>query len=188
MKRTVLFGLLVGGIMGLIFLGSMFSGSTFFYSKPSMALLYSLGFPMIFMIIGGIRERKLKGGFMTYGEALKTCYVIFIVVSITTTVLGLIYHNVIDRDYFSRHKETIIQSAEETMRSMGNMLGQSETEILQLLDDTAEQREKQVMDQEKAFRDPLKILQSLLIFAIFGIIPALIAALIVRKNPKPETT
>jgi uncharacterized membrane protein (DUF106 family) len=188
MKSTVLFGFLAGVIMGLISLGILFSGSTILYTKQSIAWLFSLGLPMIFMIIGGIRERKLKGGFMTYGEALKTCYVILLVAIVTSTVFGLIYHNVIDRDYFSRHKETMMQGAEETMRSMGKMLGQSETEILQLLDDTAEQREKQFMDQERAFRDPLMILQSLLIFAIFGIILALIAALLVRKNPKPETT
>lgn len=188
MKRTVLFGLLAGVIMGLISFGILFSGSTILFTKQSIAWLFSLGLPMIFMIIGGIRERKLKGGFMTYGEALKICYVIFFVAIVTSTVFGLIYHNVIDRDYFNRHKETMMQSAEETMRSMGNMLGQSETEILQLLDDTAEQREKQVMDQEKAIREPRMIFLGLLMIGIFGIIPALIAALIVRKNPKPETT
>jgi len=187
MKRTLIFGLIAGVVTIIPTAIILFSGSTILFEKSWLAMAMGLLIPMAFMIVGGLRERRVLGGFMAYGHALKTTYVIYAISTILGILFATLFHNGVDPGYMERNKEVIMKSGEDGQRWAMELAGASEADILNALDETLEAREKQFNDQVDLVKKPKGILLQLFLSLVFGILLALIAALFVRRNPKPET-
>ena len=186
MKSTLKFGLIAGVITVIPTAVIQFSGSTILFENTWLSMAMGLLIPLGFMIAGGLRERKAQGGYMAYGQALKITYVIYVVSALVALLFTVLFHNLIDPGYMDRNREVIMKSGEDAARKGMEMMGASEAQILEAMEDTSEAREKQVEDQINFYKSPKGIILSTLMLLVFGVILALIAALFVRRNPKPE--
>lgn len=187
MKRVLTFGLIAAAITTLPTAISLFSDSTILLENAWIATALGLLLPLTFMVVGGIRERKADGGFMTYGKALKITYVIYAVTAIVGILFTVIFHNVIDPGYMERHRETMVKVSEGNFRKGMEMVGASEAQIMEAFDEQSEALERSIDDQMKIYKDPAKMTLTIFVSLFLGILLALLAALFVRKNPKPET-
>lgn len=186
MKSTLKFGLIAGVITVIPTAIILFSGSSIQFEKPFLMMAMGLIIPLGFMIVGGLRERKAQGGYMAYGQALRITYVIYVVSTLVGLLFGMLYHNVIDPGYMERNREVMLEAGEAGARKAGELMGMSEAQILETLDEQSEAREKQVEDQMNMVKTPGGIAYATFLSLFIGVILALIAALFVRRNPKPE--
>lgn len=187
MKRTLQFGLIAGVITVIPTAIILFSGSTILFENSWLSMAMGLLIPLGFMIAGGLRERKAQGGYMAYGQALKTTYVIYVVSALVALLFTVLFHNVIDPGYMERNREVMLNASEEGARKGMEMMGMSEAQIMEAMDQQSEAMQKSVEDQMNLYKGPKGILLSTLMLLVFGIILALIAALFVRRNPKAES-
>jgi len=186
MNNPVKFGLLVGFLNVLFAYSIHFSGSTFFIDSTSVWYwLYGLLLPLVVMVVGGLLERKKLGGFVTYGHALKSTFIIY---AIWSTLFFIAYNiivlNVIDPNYMERNRDKLISIEEESLRWVMELSGANKNQIAEALDESRDQIEQSVSDSIKISKSlPMKLI-GIFSSVILGIPISLIAALFVRKNPK----
>ena len=186
MNNPVKFGLLVGFLNVLFAYSIHFSGSTFLIDSTSVWYwLYGLLLPLVVMVVGGLLERKKLGGFVTYGHALKSTFIIY---AIWSTLFFIAYNiivlNVIDPNYMERNRDKLISIEEESLRWVMELSGANKNQIAEALDESRDQIEQSVSDSIKISKSlPMKLI-GIFSSVILGIPISLIAALFVRKNPK----
>ena len=135
MNNPVKFGLLVGFLNVLFAYSIHFSGSTFLIDSTSVWYwLYGLLLPLVVMVVGGLLERKKLGGFVTYGHALKSTFIIY---AIWSTLFFIAYNiivlNVIDPNYMERNREFLVSKKGYFYRLGMEMRGADEDEIAVLV-------------------------------------------------------
>jgi len=186
MNNPVKFGLLVGFLNVLFAYSIHFSGSTFLIDSTSVWYwLYGLLLPLVVMVVGGLLERKKLGGFVTYGHALKSTFIIYAIWSILYVIsYDIIVLNVIDPNYMERNREFLVSKKGYFYRLGMEMRGADENEIAVRMDEGRELHEQKVSERIELNKSIpwkfFKIISALLM----GIPFSLFAALFVRKNPK----
>ena len=121
------------------------------------------------MVLGTLNLRnKGMGGFMSYGRALGSCYVITLVASVLGSLFFIVYINYVDTGWVDKQ----IFIAEENMRAENNM-SDAQIEI--------------AMGYAKKFMQPaIMTIMGFLAYAIGGLIISLItAAFLFKNNPNP---
>ena len=127
--------------------------------------------PIVIGFMGAYKQRSLQGGYLTFKEALKTVFIIFIISIIFDTVFSYLLLNVIDVPF----REAIMQEAAVKMEKFLAKMGSSQEAI-----------DKAMADFENPNNfSPGKIILGMFFRMIGWFIVALIIAAIVKKK-RPE--
>jgi hypothetical protein len=137
-------------------------------------LFISLAIYLGLTIYAGIDYRKLKGGFLSYGNAFVHGFLIMALSALISTCFNAVLYHVIDTELAQRLTETAMENQREMMIGFGA----PEDQIDQALEDARERTENQFTISGMAF--------GYIFILIFSAIMALISALFVRKNEPLE--
>jgi len=165
-------GLIYGVICGvavIAFTLLLYIAGVEWYTSP----LAYVGFviPIIIGTLGGIKQRTLQGGYITFKEALKTIFIIFIISILLDTIFSYLLLNVIDVPF----REAIMQDAAIKMEKFLIKMGTPQDAIDKAMAD---------FDNPDNFK-PGKILLGVFFRMIGWFIVALIIAAIIKKK-RPE--
>ena len=139
------------------------------YTSPLAYVSFLI--PIVVGFLGGIKQRTLQGGYITFKEALKTVFVIFIISIILDTIFSYVLLNVIDVPF----REAIMQDAAIKMEKFLIKMGTPQDAIDKAMAD---------FDNPDNF-GPGKILLGVFFRMIGWFIVALIIAAIIKKK-RPE--
>lgn len=95
----------------------------------TMQMVLSFGIMILFMVLATLKERSQNGGYLSYGECLKTTFLTTLIGTLASVVLLMILLQV---DPGLKEKLTEIQIA--TSRSMMESFGMSEDQIAEAME------------------------------------------------------
>ena len=165
-------GLIYGVISGVAIIAYtilLYVGGVEWYTGPLAYVSFLI--PVIVAFLGGLKHRSLQGGYITFKEALRTVFIIFIISIILDTVFSYILLNVIDVPF----REAIMQEAAVKMEKFLIKMGTPQDAIDKAMAD---------FDNPDNF-SPGKILLGVFFRMIIWFIVALIIAAIIKKK-RPE--
>lgn len=175
MNSTLKYGL-VAGLMMAVTMIALFYISLELSQNMSIATIVSIIVPVIFMVLAVRTERTLQEGFISFGEALKTSFFVYMIASIISTVVSFAHMQTYSEETWEQITE--IQKANAT--GMMKMFGADELAIDEALDEGMD-----VEAIKEQTSSPSVLLIGLIGAAIFGMIFSLIVALIMKRNPTP---
>lgn len=125
-----------------------------------------LVFPFVFVLLACNHFKKLSGGYITFGQAIKTGVVVSIIAAIVLGVFNIIFNLI-----FPEIQAEMLQKAKESMvRQNPNM--------------NAEQLKMGIQMAEFFMKPYILLPLSIIIYTIIGLIHSLIVGAIVKKeNP-----
>lgn len=127
--------------------------------------------PVIVAILGGIRQRKVNGGNLSFADALKVVFLIFVISSVVSTAFNYVLFNFVDVPF----REALTQAAAEKTEELMTKFGAKQEQIDQAVEETLKGNNYTLgkMSLNMAFG------------LIFWFIISLIIAAIIKKN-KPD--
>lgn len=168
----VRFGLIVGGVY-VVIMAVLFSSGVKVY-KSAFAML-----PFWIMIalgvVAGLQERKINGGFITFGRAVITVQTVFIISEFMINALDFTLYNFVDPELHQKIKEYTVATTAETIERFSGVVNYQENDIEELMDTV-----KNANYHFKRKDALMKFVTWCVIDAIF----ALIIGIIIRKEPK----
>ncbi|NND77116.1 MAG: DUF4199 domain-containing protein [Flavobacteriales bacterium] len=169
-KESIKYGLIGGAIFILYSLITQIVGMEHFVSLWVYLLTFVFMIVWVFVSIG--KQRKANGNSISFKNALISGMISFGIMTLITTVYGILYFNVIAPDAKYELTELIIESTVESMENFGA----PQDSIDQFLDNDAEKMPEQ-------FETGSQIV-SYFKQLIFGLVISLIAALILKRKPE----
>lgn len=170
MKNTILSYGLIGGL----FVGTVLSASTVYYSKNGafdggMVLGYAamiLAFSLIFVALKNIRDKQ-NGGFISFGKAFKAALLITLVTSTVYVLVWLICYYAFIPDFMEKYTAYTLHKAKEANVSAEEFA-----------------KQKAQMDMYAGmYKNPLYIIGFTYMEIVpVGLIVSLIAALIIKRK------
>jgi hypothetical protein len=125
----VLYGLIHGGI-AILFTLVLYLGGVKWFTHP---LAWSaLAIPLVVGVLGGLAQKKVNGGFLSFGEALKTVFTVFVIGTLVSTAFSYLLFNVIDVPF----REALSQEAAEATAKMMERFGASQEQIDKAVEET----------------------------------------------------
>jgi uncharacterized protein DUF4199 len=166
------YGLTYGVILGLvmiIYTVILYLGGVKLFISPLAWVAWCI--PIVVAVLGGLKQKKALGGYMSYGEALKTVFLICVIGSLISTIFSYVLFNIIDEPF----RQALAQETAVIQEKMMRKFGASDALI-----------EKSVADTLNGNSYTIgKIMLGYAFGLIFWFIVSLIIAAIIKKN-KPE--
>ena len=167
-KKAISLGVTLGiiGIVMFLIMAVLELGMIAISVIGFVGLIISIVFPVIFVK----REREANGGFISFGDAFKFCFVALLIGGLIGTGFQILYANAIEPGYAERMTEQALEMSNSFME--GN------------IDD--EMREQILREAEADTMDKFTIggmLMSLGYMSIFYAVLSLIIAAIMKKQP-----
>ena len=185
-KRIFIYGGIPALIMLIINSLCWMMDPLFMFRHLGLAMVLGFGLPVLFMILGGLAERRAQDGYLPYGQALKTTFLIGVVFWVAANLVSPVYYNVVNPTFFDDHKEELIVIQKDLGAKTAELLGASEADML-------EQEEKMSIQLEAQFEKTMSqyttftgVLLNLLGSVFLSLFLALIVSLIVKRNPPQE--
>lgn len=169
-KETLQFGLVSALAAILIFVIIYILGAEYFLSP--IVWVSSYGLPIVFAVWGGVAAKKKSEGFLSYKEALKVSFGVFVITGFLSTVFSYFIFNILDVAFAESVKQISIEKTIEFMEKFKV----PDTEI----DKTVDGMIKQDMFSMGS------LFKSYAYACILYFLEALIIAAIIKKK-KPET-
>lgn len=176
MSTTVRYGLIAGLLIASIQFALHYI-SLELSQNVSIASAVGIILPIIFMALGVKAEREFQEGLISFGEALKTAFFVFMIASIISGVISFVHM----QTWSDETWQQIGAIQMETAKGMMEMFGVDELEI----DDAIASEEFDVDLIKESTASIGILLLGLLGSAIFGLILSLIVAAIMKRNPTP---
>jgi len=182
MKRPLLFGAIAGalGIISNIVMVSI-DPKLIIGSNLILTFLIGFGIPVTVMILAGLDQRRSQHGYLAYGEALKTLFLVFVIFSLINTIYMGLFYNVFSPTFHTDNKEAYLEIQREGAVKGMRWTGASESQILEMQDQ---------LDLEPQFDNLVKMSSSVggltlsfLMGSLMGLLLSLLGALVVKRNP-----
>ena len=122
-------------------------------------------------VVGAQAEKKAHAGFLEFREALKVCFLVFVIALLLQTIYSYILMNYINVNFRQAVEKEVLNRTEKLLRNFG--LPQDK------IDETL------AKESGKNQYTPGKILQGLMISYIVSFLVALVIAAIVKKKRPP---
>lgn len=128
-KEGIKFGITLGVFSMLIMYGSYFLGfDTFVNTQFASAFI---PYMIIILLVGGFQLRRRNGGYLSFKEAIKFCFLAYVVAAVINAVGTYILFDVMDKTLTDR---TFHAGLDKTRRVM-ERLGSSQSDINKALGD-----------------------------------------------------
>lgn len=175
MSPTVKYGLLGGLTIAAIQILLYYVS---FEASQSLGIGSALGLiiPIVLMVLGVKAERENQEGFISFGEALKTAFFVYMLCTIVSGVISFAHM----KTYSDETWEQIAEIQKEGAMDMVKMFGAESAELEEAFD---EQFDADAIKEQTSSINAL--LLGILVAAFFGIIISLIIAAIMKRNPTP---
>jgi len=165
-------GLTYGVILGLaliIFTLILYLGGVKWFVSPFAWAGFCI--PVVFAVIGGVKQKKANGGYLSFSEALKTVFLVFVIGTLISTLFNYLLFNIIDVPF----RQALAQETAVIQEKMMRRFGAPESSIEKSVADTLSGNSYSIS----------KILLSYAFGLILWFLLSLIIAAIVKKS-KPE--
>lgn len=159
---------LLSALLGIVMFLVLYLGGTKMFTSPVAYLGYVI--PIVFAVLACLKQKKNQGGYLKFGEALKTAFGVFVITSLASTLFSYVLMNFIDTEFAVAMKEYSMEMTEKMMKRFGASQDQIEKAV-----------------QQASEKDQFSIGSMMLGFAIgcfIWFIISLIISLIVRKENK----
>lgn len=115
-NTPITYGVFCG--LALILLGLvLYLGGVSLYMSPATFLNYII--PIVFAVLCGLRERKLQGGHMSFGHALKVIFLFFVIASLISTLFTYLLLNIIDVPFRQALSQEAAVATEKMLEKFG---------------------------------------------------------------------
>lgn len=175
MNSTLKYGLFAGLLMAGLAIGAHYVNLELSQGMGFTSIVSFL-IPIIFMVLGVKAERDFQEGLISFGEALKTAFFVFMIGAIISTVLNFVHMNTYNDATWEKITEIQLANASGMME----MFGGSDATITEAME---EQMNAEAIKEQST--SPGILVIGLIMSAVFGIIISLIVAAIMKKNPTP---
>lgn len=135
----------------------------------------SLILPIVFMVLAVKSERSLQEGFISFGEALKTSFLTYLVYAIISMVVGYVLMQMYSVDDW----ESMAEFQRNMMTSMFSMAGMDQVQMDEALAQFTAEGMKEQMSGVGSW------IMSLLSGSFIGLIFSLVMSAIMKRNPTP---
>jgi prepilin signal peptidase PulO-like enzyme (type II secretory pathway) len=173
--KNVLNGGVILGIVLIIMqlLMWMFNFIPVGFGTGMLALLFNVALAVIILFIftKSYREKEM-GGYITYGQAFKLAFMIYLVATVILVIYNVIFMKFIDPGYMERVMQVTAEATENAMRKRG----MSEDQISRLLERMAERGKPTIVKT---------LVTSLISGVIFGAITSAISSAFAKKEANP---
>lgn len=174
MSNILKYGLMAGILISVYSLILFFSGSDLRFNM-TLSLCASTLIPIIFLVMAVKAERSDQEGLISFGEALKTSFLTYLIYALVATLIGQVVFQLYAPDDWSR----MVELQRDVNSSMLNMVGMDQVQI-------DEELEKITTDGLKdQFTGIGGIMMGVLSSAFIGLIISLVISAIMKKNPTP---
>lgn len=175
MNTTLKNGLLAGVITSVLLVGLHYLS---FEASQSFSVQLGIGLliPIIFMVLAIKSEREMQEGFISFGEALKTSFLVFMISAIIVGIAQFALYQTFSDDTWGQ----IVEMQKENAKGIMEMAGADAMTIDEALD------EEITLEKIKASMSGVSsFLIGLLGNAFIGLIISLIVSAIMKRNPTP---
>jgi hypothetical protein len=124
----VVYGIICGAAI-IAFTLILYIGGVEWYTSPIAFVSFAI--PIVIGWIGGVKQRSLQGGYITFKEALKTVFTIFVISIILDSLFNYLLLNVIDVPF----REAVMQDAAIKMEKFMIKMGTPQDAIDKAMDD-----------------------------------------------------
>lgn len=114
---------LICGLASVVFGLMLYLGGVEWFMNPIAFLGYVI--PIIVAVLGGLRQKKLNGGVLVFGDALKVVFTIFVIGTLISTAFNWVLFNYIDVPF----REALSQEAAEKVRQLMEKFGAKQEDI-----------------------------------------------------------
>lgn len=161
------------GITSIVIFTLVYAINFELFGRFFLFMLVNVAVLATFLVMGGMADRKERGGYLKYFDAVKSLFFIGVIGYMINLLFSILFANVIDPDFNKNLYEVIKES---TMNWMADM-GAPEDKI----DETMERMDKQMLEANK----PITYIKQFFGSVGMTVVFALICALFVKRNP-PE--
>lgn len=164
----LIYGLLGGLIMSIFLLLLYVGGVSYFMSAVAW-----LGYLIIITIavLAGVRQKKLNGGYLSFGEALKVVFTVFALAFLIQTIFSYVLLNYVDTSFRDNLTQATLVKTEEMLKKFGA----SESQI--------EEAVKRASEQDSYSFKNIALGYGMMCILFFLI--SLIIAAVIKKKPQP---
>lgn len=170
-KYGLLGGLLVAALQVILHYVSFETSQ-----NMGVSAFITLVIPIVLMVLGVKAERANQEGFISFGEALKTAFFVFMLCAIVSTIITFVHMKTWNDDTWEQVADIQRAGANEMME----MFGEVPVEVEEALD---EQFELETIKANTSGVNALML--GILMAAFVGILISLIVAAIMKKNHTP---
>jgi hypothetical protein len=171
-KRPLFWYGIYYGIASIVMFTVVYAVDINLFGHFLMMILATLAIMATFMVLGGLAERKLNGGYLTYGKAFFNLFLIGVIGSFIYMLFNILFINLIDKEFLGNLAEVMKESTMKFMQSFGEI--------------PEEKIDKAMADMDKQFANANSFAsyarQFLLNSTPMALIMALICALFVKKK------
>lgn len=174
MTNFLKYGLMAGILYAVYALALQLTGSDLrFNTTLSFSIILIL--PIIFMVMAVKSDRNLQEGLISFGEALKTSFLTYLVFIIIAVAVGQLMITMYSEDDWNK----LLEIQQGMVTSMFNAVGMDQLQIDEELD-------KITMESIKEKTSGVGVmLVGVVMWAFVGLIKSLIISAIMKKNPTP---
>jgi hypothetical protein len=108
---------IISAIIVIIFYLLLYLGGIEWWLNPIAYLGYVL--PIVMAVLAAVKQKKLQDGYLSFGEALKGVFIVFVITGIGSTLFQYVLFNYIDVPFRDAMSQKIAQMTEETLRKFG---------------------------------------------------------------------
>jgi uncharacterized protein YybS (DUF2232 family) len=171
------------GLIGL----AIFAIAQLVYWQVDLALFIGLTptivgiLVFVLCIIGQVQTKKARGGFISYGDALKSFVISAALALIGKYVMLFLIFNVLDPEAATTIMKMTMEQAKESAAAVAEMFGVDGAEMDQAME--------QMENNEDMMVNPyggLSVVSGYFFSLLFFIIGGLISSAIIKKNPPQE--
>ena len=166
-NNAVKYGVIAGILVSALYL-------ILYFISPGLVLSTALTYgglviPIAFMVKVAMEEKEANGGFLTFAEALKSTFLVYVVHAVIFYIMYYVLYNYIGPELEDLTREKAIAMMDKMSGFMG--------------EEAAEKAAEQIDQQDFSYGIG-KLMLSLLMSAIGGFIISLIVSLIMKRNPE----
>jgi hypothetical protein len=166
----VVYGIICGAAV-IAFTLILYIGGLEWYNSSLSILAYII--PIVIAVLAGIKQRKLQGGYISFKEALKTVFLVFVIATVLSSIFNYVLLNIIDVPF----REAVMQEAAIKMEKLMVKMGAPQDTIDKAMDD---------MNKPENFTIGKTLVGVLFYLIIWFIVALIIAAIIKKKRPEFE--
>ncbi len=160
---------IISAIILVVFYLLLYVGGLEWWMNPVAFLGFVL--PIVVAVLAAVKQKKLQGGYISFGEALKGIFIVFVITWLASTLFQYVLLNYIDVPF----RQALAQKTAEVYEEMFRNFGMKEDAIEKATDD--------ILSGNSYTAG--KMIMGFAVFCIVYFIIALIIAAIVKKK-KPE--
>lgn len=108
---------IISAVVVIIFYVLLYLGGIKWFLNPIAYLGYAI--PIVIAVLASVKQKKLNGGYLTFGDALKGVFLVFVLTGLGSTIFQYLLFNFIDIPFREAVAQKTAEMSEQMMRNFG---------------------------------------------------------------------